>query len=115
MALTKQDCLKASSGSIKDDDILLIAADLSLEDDTKRVVNETVSKFNRIDVLINAAGILSKGSVETTPLAAYDAMMNINLRSVFHIMSLTIPHLLPTKGNIVNVSSVTGLRAVSIK
>ncbi|CAG2183157.1 unnamed protein product, partial [Oppiella nova] len=37
--------------------------------------------------------------------------MNVNLRSVFHLMQLSIPHLRQTKGAIVNVSSVTGLRA----
>jgi NAD(P)-dependent dehydrogenase (short-subunit alcohol dehydrogenase family) len=38
-------------------------------------------------------------------------MMNVNLRSVFHLMQLAAPHLVKTKGNIVNVSSVTGLRS----
>lgn len=113
LAETKQKCLDASSGSVKDDDILVIKADLSKEQDTIRAVNETVSKFNRIDVLVNAAGIIGKGTVESTPLSDYDIMMNINLRSVFHVMSLSIPHLKSTKGSIVNVSSVTGLRAVS--
>lgn len=111
---TKEECLKVSDGSIKDEDILLIKADLSQEQDTIRAVKETVSKFNRIDVLVNAAGIIGKGTVESTPLSDYDVMMNINLRSVFHIMSLSIPHLKSTKGSIVNVSSVTGLRAVSL-
>lgn len=110
---TKEECLKASNGSVEDGDILLIKADLAQEEETIRAVEETVSKFNRIDVLVNAAGIISKGSVESTSLSDYDFIMNINLRSVFHIISLSIPHLKSTKGNIVNVSSVTGLRAVS--
>src|SRR5436190_3543576 len=38
-------------------------------------------------------------------------MMNVNLRSVFHLMQLAAPHLIKTKGNIVNISSVTGLRS----
>jgi NAD(P)-dependent dehydrogenase (short-subunit alcohol dehydrogenase family) len=38
-------------------------------------------------------------------------MMDVNLRSVFHLMQLAVPHLTKTKGNIVNISSVTGLRS----
>lgn len=45
----------------------------------------------------------------------YDLQMNINTRSVFLMMKLALPHLLETKGNIVNISSVTGLRAVSTR
>ena len=54
---------------------------------------------------------LMSGSVETTTLTAWDEMLNVNLRAVFHLMQLAAPHLEERRGNIVNVSSVTGLRA----
>ena len=44
----------------------------------------------------------------------YDELMNINCRSIVLLMKLCTPHLIESKGNIVNVSSVTGLRAVSV-
>jgi NAD(P)-dependent dehydrogenase (short-subunit alcohol dehydrogenase family) len=62
-------------------------------------------------VLVNAAGHISAGSIENTALAAWDAMMNVNLRAAFQLMQMAAPHLIKTKGNIVNVSSVTGLRS----
>jgi NAD(P)-dependent dehydrogenase (short-subunit alcohol dehydrogenase family) len=62
-------------------------------------------------VLVNAAGHISTGTIENTALAAWDAMMNVNLRAVFQLMQQAVPHLIKTKGNIVNVSSVTGLRS----
>ncbi|GAB4368877.1 MAG: hypothetical protein Kow0042_10260 [Calditrichia bacterium] len=46
-----------------------------------------------------------------TSLEQYDQMLDVNLRSVFHLIQLTIPYLKATKGNIVNVSSVAGIRA----
>jgi NAD(P)-dependent dehydrogenase (short-subunit alcohol dehydrogenase family) len=64
-----------------------------------------------IDVLVNAAGIMAMGSVESTSLAEYDRMMGINVRSVLELCQLALPALVARKGNIVNVSSVTGLRA----
>ena len=64
-----------------------------------------------IDILVNAAGHISNGTIETTTTEAWDAMLNINLRSVFLLMQKALPSLIERHGNIVNVSSVTGLRA----
>ena len=90
---------------------LEVKADVTIEEDARRAVGETVGRFAALDVLVNAAGIISNGTVETTPLADWDAMMNVNLRAVFHLMQLAAPHLEKRPGNVVNVSSVTGLRA----
>lgn len=76
-----------------------------------QLVSETVDQFGQIDVLVNSAGIIKNGSVEDTTLDEWDKMMNINLKSVFYLMQKCIPHLEASKGNIVNVSSVTGTRA----
>ena len=76
-----------------------------------RLISDTVDNFGRIDVLVNAAGVIKNGTIETTPLDEWDKMLNINLRSMFYIMQKCVPHLETTRGNIVNVSSVTGTRA----
>lgn len=57
-------------------------------------------------------GILVPGGIEAVTLEQFDKQMNINTRSVYHLMQLALPHLLKTKGNIVNVSSVNGIRSV---
>jgi NAD(P)-dependent dehydrogenase (short-subunit alcohol dehydrogenase family) len=89
----------------------LIEADLSNEQQTEACVAESVEKMGGLDVLVNAAGILKSGSLEATSLKLWDEMMNINVRSIFHLMTLAAPHLERSRGNIVNVSSVTGLRS----
>jgi len=75
------------------------------------LISETVQHLGKIDVLVNAAGIIKNGNIEDTTLDEWDKMLNINLRCVFHMMQKCVPHLVETKGNIVNVSSVTGPRA----
>lgn len=86
-------------------------ADVTEFSQTDRLVSETVQQFNQIDVLVNAAGIIKSGNIETTTLDDWDKMMDINVRSVFNLMQKCLPHLEKAKGNIVNVSSVTGLRS----
>ncbi len=89
----------------------MMAVDVTREDELRRAFDAALGKLRRLDVLVNAAGHISTGTIETTSLAAWDAMMNVNLRSVFQLMQLAAPHLSKTGGNIVNISSVTGLRS----
>src|SRR5437588_11290043 len=90
---------------------LTLAADLMIGSDSRLVINAAVNEFGQLDVLVNATGHISTGSIEDTTLSAWDAMMNVNLRAVFHLMQTATPHLIKTKGNVVNISSVTGLRS----
>jgi len=90
---------------------LVIPADLTHEKEIRDCFQQTVNHFGRLDILINAAGIIDTGTVENTNMNAWDYMFDINLRSVFLLMQLAVPYLEKTRGAIVNVSSVTGLRA----
>jgi NAD(P)-dependent dehydrogenase (short-subunit alcohol dehydrogenase family) len=86
-------------------------ADIRETSQVERLVNDTCGQFGRLDVLVNAAGIIANGNIENTTLDDWDKMMNINLRSLFYLVQRCVPHLEETKGNIVNVSSVAGTRA----
>ncbi|MDT7806911.1 MAG: hypothetical protein QOJ70_724 [Acidobacteriota bacterium] len=90
---------------------LEVQADVMVEAHARRAVETVTETLGGLDVLINAAGIISNGTIENTPLSDWDAMMNVNLRSVFHLIQLSVPYLERRPGNVVNVSSVTGLRA----
>lgn len=90
---------------------LQIVADVTVEADVKRVIDETLAKFKKINVLVNSAGIIARGSIENSSLADFDNVMNVNVRSIFHLTQLAVPHLVATKGSIVNVSSVNGMRS----
>ena len=61
--------------------------------------------------VVNAAGIISSGSVETTTDEQWDLMLDINVRAPFRLMRAAAEALAEAKGSVVNVSSVTGLRA----
>jgi len=86
-------------------------ADLRKLDQVESLVEGVVKNLGRLDVLVNAAGILRSGTIENTSLPDWDEMMQINVRSIFWLMQKSLPHLEKTRGNIVNVSSVNGLRS----
>ena len=90
---------------------LTIQADLAVEHEAERTVKRAVEMFGGLDVLVNAAGHLSSGTIENTSLESWDEMMNVNVRAPFQLMQKALPSLIERRGNIVNVSSVTGLRS----
>ncbi len=98
--------IEANGGEAK-----AIAADVTQEADIERVVRATVETFGGIDVVVNAAGIIATGTIENTSLEDWDYMMNINVRAPFYLIQCAMPYLIERKGNIVNVSSVTGVRS----
>ncbi len=111
LAGRREEALKEVMASTSDGKAFLIAADLSDEKQSQSCMAQAIEMMGGLDVLVNSAGILKSGNIEATSLELWDEMMNINVRSVFHLMKLATPHLEQTKGNIVNVSSVTGLRS----
>lgn len=88
---------------------LAIVADVTV--DAERIVNETIEKYGRLDILINCAGFATFGSIETTTMEQYDAIMACNVRAVFELIHLAAPYLIESKGNVINVSSVCSKRA----
>lgn len=90
---------------------VMIPADLARDESVDLALGKAVEVLGGLDILVNAAGHISNGTIETTATEAWDAMLNINLRSVFLLMQKALPSLIERHGNIVNVSSVTGLRA----
>jgi NAD(P)-dependent dehydrogenase (short-subunit alcohol dehydrogenase family) len=86
-------------------------ADVTAADAPDAIVAQAVREFGGLTTLVNAAGIIATGTVENTPDPAWDEMLDINLRAPFRLMRAATPHLVASRGSIVNVSSVTGLRA----
>jgi NAD(P)-dependent dehydrogenase (short-subunit alcohol dehydrogenase family) len=89
----------------------VIPADLLDERQTDELADRALDALGGLDILVNAAGTISMGTIETTTIESWDEMIEINLRSIFRLTQRLLPALIKSQGNIVNVSSVTGPRS----
>jgi NAD(P)-dependent dehydrogenase (short-subunit alcohol dehydrogenase family) len=88
-----------------------VLADITEASAPERIVATALARFGGLTTVVNAAGIIGSGSVESTTDEAWDAMMDINARAPFRLMRAAVAALTASRGTVVNVSSVTGLRA----
>ncbi|XP_054014989.1 3-oxoacyl-[acyl-carrier-protein] reductase FabG-like [Hylaeus anthracinus] len=103
--------LKAVAEKCKPSKSFIVTGEITKETDVKNIIESTIKQYGKLDVLVNNAGVLEHGSIETTSMEQYDRVFNVNVRSLYHLTMLAVPHIRETKGNIVNVSSVCGLRS----
>ena len=75
----------------------------------KRLVEDTVTRFGKLDVLINNAGMAIFGPFEQTTTEVWRKTMTTDVDSVYFASREALPHLLKTKGSIINLSSASGL------
>lgn len=88
---------------------LTIFADVTK--DACQIIDETISHFGRLDILVNCAGIGSFDSVIDFSVDEFDRVLNVNLKSLMVLTKLAVPHLESTKGNVINVSSILSMAA----
>jgi NAD(P)-dependent dehydrogenase (short-subunit alcohol dehydrogenase family) len=88
-----------------------LAVDVTSQEAPVSIVGAAERTFGGLTALVNAAGIIASGTVETTTDDAWDQMLDINLRAPFRLMRAAVPLLAASRGAVVNVSSVTGTRS----
>ena len=99
--------IEASGG-----DAMFVQGDVSKEEDAENIVNETVSRFGRIDILFNNAGIVIPGKLDECTTADWDKTMAVNVRSLFLMSKHALPYLKETQGVIINTASSVALKGV---
>ena len=85
-----------------------VQADVSVEADCDRLVDEHVGFHGGLDVLVNSAGVGIAGTLGDTSTKAWDLQQNVNLRGAFLVTRAALPHLRATQGYVVNLASIAG-------
>ncbi len=87
---------------------IFFRGDVTKEEDVKNVINNTVSQFGKVDVVVNNAGIGLRKNLWETTTEEFEEVMNVNVKSVFLYMKNIIPPMEKHGGLIINISSGAG-------
>ncbi|WP_122613385.1 SDR family NAD(P)-dependent oxidoreductase [Pseudomonas viridiflava] len=104
-----EDKLKKVHAQLEGEGHLVRAADVADLSDVEALFKEVASQFGRLDVLVNNAGIVKSGKVTELEVQDWKELMSVDLDGVFYCTRSAMPALIASKGNIVNVSSVSGM------
>lgn len=94
---------------------LALPYDVSDPDQVEQMVVDTLRHFGRIDTLVNNAGVADFGPIEETTFERWRRVMETNLDGVFLCSQSATPALRDSKGSIVNIASISGLRASTLR
>lgn len=88
---------------------LVYPCDVGDAEQVKALAKSVLDTFGRVDVLVNNAGVIVQGKIHDIAPEDWKQMMQVDLDGVYHCLHYFMPALLKTKGNVVNISSVSGL------
>lgn len=98
----------AQSINLPDEKCILTEADVSIAADCKKIIDNTLNTFGRIDVLINNAGITMRALFANTDVAVIKQVMDINFWGTVYCTKYALPYILKQSGSIIGISSVAG-------
>lgn len=88
---------------------LVAPCDVAQAGEVKALSEAVLKKFGKVDVLVNNAGVIVQGRIHEIALEDWKQLMGVDLDGVFYCVHYFMPALLKTRGNVVNISSVSGL------
>ena len=94
---------------IHTDNYLIVACDISIQSQVQKMVQLVIDKFGKIDVLVNNAGKAVQGKITELSAEDWKSAIDVNLNGTFYVCQIAMPHLIVSKGNIINVSSLSGI------
>ena len=93
-------------------DVLSVVADVTQPLDNKRMVDQAMATFGRIDVLVNNDGISMRALFEDVDIDVIRKVMDINFYGAVHATKYCLPHIIRNKGSVIGISSIAGFRGL---
>jgi 3-oxoacyl-[acyl-carrier protein] reductase/pteridine reductase len=90
---------------------LTVECDVRSEESVRRAIAATISRFGRLDVVVNNAAVFETAPLEQISLEQWDAVFETNARGPFLVAREALPHLRAAHGRIVNIGSLGGIHA----
>lgn len=114
MAARHLDVLEKEAPSVNADPgkVLCVRTDVSVEQDCRNLVEQTVAKFGRVDILVNNAGVSMRAMFKDLDLCVIHKLMDVNFWGTVNCTKYALPYLLESKGSVVGVISIAGYSAL---
>jgi len=106
----KEKCEKAGGGNTK---VHIVRGHITEEEVRQKLIKETIERFGKVDVLVNNVAMYDPRTFFESPMETYDLLFDVNVRSLIALCQVAAPHLIESKGNIVNISSDVGVKPVT--
>ncbi len=107
------EALEAAAAALSN--VVPVLCDVSEPEAVEAMMADCARSLGRIDALVNNAGVADFGPIEETSFARWRRIMATNLDGVFLCSQAAIPHLRASRGAIVNIASISGLRASTLR
>ena len=115
VAMVDRDAEELRTASAELDGVIALSLDIASPENAQAMVADTMSAFGRMDALVNNAGVADFSPIEDTTFERWREVMATNLDGVFLCVQAAIPALKVTQGAIVNIGSISGLRASTLR
>ena len=113
IAARRADALAATAEELRahGHEVAAVVADITRDEDVERLFAKTIERFGKLDVLVNNAGRSMRGSVAETTTEAFRELLDLNVLGLVRCTRAALPHLLASRGHIVNIGSLAGKSA----
>lgn len=103
------EALAAELNSLRPDSAVVVTADISVEADRERIVNDTLAAYGSVGVVVNNAGVGGQVAIENEGLDVFRRAMEINVTALWHLSKLCAPSMIESGGgSIINIASMLG-------
>jgi short-subunit dehydrogenase len=104
--------VKELTAKYPDREFLALPTDVQREEECRRLVEKTIEKFGRIDVLVNNAGISMRAMFKELDLSVIKRLMDVNFWGTVYCTKYALPYLLKERGSVVGVISIAGFKGL---
>ncbi|HWS00662.1 MAG TPA: SDR family oxidoreductase [Prolixibacteraceae bacterium] len=108
LAARRLDLLNEIKKELPDSEILAVQTDVTSEEACKELIDKTLQKYGRIDVLINNAGLSMRALFDDVELPTFKKVMDVNFYGTVYCTKYALPYLISSKGSLVGIISVAG-------
>ncbi|OFY38833.1 MAG: short chain dehydrogenase [Bacteroidetes bacterium GWF2_40_14] len=93
-------------------EVLSVKTDVTIENDCKNLIEQTIARFGKLDILVNNAGISMRALFKDLDLSVIKQLMDVNFWGTVYCTKYALPHILNTGGSVVGVISIAGFKGL---